>query len=126
MKVSVRTLVTMVFAGLFGFSWVGWDFRQPIQKPQPFDAEVWVTLASRDLSSDPGCLRGGMALDLIVRELLLGKTATQAVSLLGSPTSSQLGYWAYDLGQCSGWGWSNSELRLKFDKSAEVTNASFY
>ncbi len=126
MKGLMPAPLGVLLLGLVACGWVAWDFWQPVQHAQPFSSIGWVAAPLVDQSNDPGCFRGGMALDLIERRLLIGKTATEVVSLLRSPSSSPSGYWAYDLGQCAAWGWSDSALKLRFNNEAKVIAASFY
>ncbi|MCL0274610.1 hypothetical protein M2T36_27285, partial [Escherichia coli] len=56
-----------------------------------------------------------MALDLIEKNALNGKSAQQVSEMLGSPDEQGRDYWTYHLGQCPGMGWNDSDLRLSFD-----------
>ncbi len=123
----VSFVAVLVFLGLLVALWFFRDFRQPSHPPETFDARVWRSAAPvYGASNDPGCVRGGMAQDLIERQLLVGKSPPQVLELLGEPVRRGTGAWAYELGQCSGWGWSDSELLLEFDAgSTQVLRAVF-
>jgi hypothetical protein len=87
--------------------------------PEPFDADAWLAReALLAASNDPGCVRGGMAADLVRREVLRGRDATAVVEMLGTPRVEE-GAWDYPLGQC-GSTWAHNDLRLVFDASARV------
>ncbi len=58
---------------------------------------------------------GGMALDLIKTDLIINHNAEQVVALLGKPKASGKSDFSYALGQCSGFGWLNSILVVKFE-----------
>lgn len=89
-----------------------------------FDAAAWRTTAQvLEETNDPGCYRGGMAVDLIQTRALLGKTATEVIALLGDPESSD-GLWIYWVGQC-GRLWEHNALVVTFDAGARVKDAAF-
>jgi hypothetical protein len=105
-----------------------WVYRQPTHPPETFDAQGWkAAVPVYGASADPGCVRGGMAQDLIDRQLLVGKSAAQVRELLGEPDGRRSATaWTYELGQCSGWGWSDSVLLLEFDAGGtQVLRAVF-
>lgn len=126
MRTFQRLLLMALAAVIAGAAWTGWEFFQPSHDLEPFSAAAWARSAARDTSNDPGCFRGGMALDLIERRLLLGKSESELVSLVGQPGSRSAGQWVYPLGQCSGFGWYDSELRVSFNANARVNYASFH
>lgn len=106
-------------------AWMAWSFHQPTVSAEPFDPATWV--ASSELADglgDPGCVRGGMALDLIDRERLMGMTAEEVSALLRTPMRCGP-EWAYALGQCSGYGWHDSRLVVRFSLANRVTAAWF-
>lgn len=72
-------------------------------------------------SNDPGCIRGDMALDIIATDMLIGKTVTDTRALLGEPNKSSADALYYELGQCSGFGWYESELVVTLSKSQQVS-----
>jgi hypothetical protein len=120
-------VAVLALLGLSVAIWLFRDFRQPSQAAQTFDGAVWRSAAPvYGASNDPGCVRGGMAQDLIQRQLLVGKSVPQVLELMGQPERRDTGVWAYELGQCSGWGWSDSELLLEFDAGGtQVLRAVF-
>ena len=107
--------------------WLFWSHRQPTHPAEPFDARAWQAAAPvYQASADPGCVRGGMAQDLIERGTLRGLAPAAVLDLLGRPERQSGPAWAYELGQCSGWGWSDSELLVEFDASGtRVVRAVF-
>lgn len=74
-------------------------------------------------SNDPGCIRGDMALDIVATDMLIGKTVTDTTVLLGEPNKSSADALFYELGQCSGFGWYESELVVTLSKSQLVSKA---
>lgn len=119
-----RLAVGTFLAVAAGCGYVVWAASQPVEKPRPFDRMEWEQSALRVNSNDPGCFRGGMALDLIDRKVLLGMTRAEATSLLGTPESSTSGSLLYWVGQC-GFGWGQNELELTLGADAKVTKAVF-
>jgi hypothetical protein len=121
-------LLSLAGAVLVLAGWLFWSHRQPTHPAEPFDARAWQAAAPvYQASADPGCVRGGMAQDLIDRQLLVGKSAAQVRELLGEPDGRRSATaWTYELGQCSGWGWSDSVLLLEFDAGGtQVLRAVF-
>ena len=74
-------------------------------------------------SNDPGCIRGDMALDIVATDMLIGKTVADTRALLGEPNKSSADALYYELGQCSGFGWYESELVVNFSKSQRASKA---
>lgn len=104
---------------------MAWSFYQPSVSAEPFDQLTW--RARSELAGgvgDPGCVRGGMALDLIDRDHLNGMTAKEVSALLGAPTGHETD-WTYALGQCSGYGWHDSGLVVRFGPANRVASAWF-
>jgi hypothetical protein len=67
-----------------------------------------------------------MAVDLLQRSVLISKGSGEIIGLLGEPSERRdRGEWVYSLGQCSGFGWEHSELRVRFASGGTVKNASF-
>jgi hypothetical protein len=118
-KITMGALMA-VFAGCAYFAWA---MLQVTGKPQPFDAVTWRQSSLLDKSNDPGCFRGGMALDLINYKKLLGMSDPEVISLLGAPSSSSSGTWLYPVGQC-GLLWEQHELQVTFGSNSKVTHAS--
>jgi len=105
--------------------WLAWEFSRPVGPLEAFDKHTWLVrnfLLTEP--GDPGCVRGGMALDLIERKFLIGNLASDVTNLLGEPTGKG-NTWTYGLGQCSGLGWYNSELVVAFDRNSRVSTVSF-
>lgn len=118
-----RLLVAALLVLLAG-GWLLWNYRRPVMVPAPFDPLVW-RQPSADGSNDPACVRSAMALDLIEKNALNGKSAQQVREMLGSPDEQGRDYWTYHLGQCPGMGWNDSDLRLSFDGNmAQVQRAT--
>lgn len=118
-----RLLVAALLVLLAG-GWLLWNYRRPVMVPAPFDPLVW-RQPSADGSNDPACVRSAMALDLIEKNALNGKSAQQVSEMLGSPDEQGRDYWTYHLGQCPGMGWNDSDLRLSFDGNmAQVQRAT--
>lgn len=111
------TLVLMMAA----LAYARWAFLGPSHPPEAFVADEWrERLNVIANSNDPGCVRGGMALDLIDRELLDKLQAIQVATLLGPPDQQSNSSWGYELGQCSGFGWHNSRLLVKLGSTGLV------
>lgn len=84
-----------------------------------FDTAAWKAAAGTvAATNDRGCVRGGMAVDLVEKRNLIGATGTEVVSLLGSPQDAS-GQWSYDVGQCGTW-WGQNALVLTFDANGRV------
>jgi hypothetical protein len=116
------TAAVIGVAVLTGVAYVAWVVSSPTAKPLPFDPIQWKKSAALDLSNDPGCFRGGMALELANSKLLVGKTSSEVIALLGDASKVTAGVWSYSVGQC-GFGWEHNELALTFgaeDKVAQV------
>lgn len=113
-KLRHRLLVLLFFLVLAG-GWLLWNYKRPAtNQSTPFDPLVWKQPA--DGANDPACVRSTMALDLVEKDVLDGKSAQQVTELLGMPDEQGKGYWTYHLGQCPGMGWNDSDLRLAFDE----------
>jgi hypothetical protein len=76
---------------------------------QPFDSLTWKQLYETSQLNDPGCVRGGMALNLIDSGALVGAPREKVLFALGEPDSSQHHLLTFGLGQCH-WDWRHSEL----------------
>lgn len=123
MKTRHRLLVALFFVLLAG-GWLLWNYKRPVATPTPFDPIVWKQ-PSADGGNDPACVRSAMALDLVDKHALVGKSAQQVTELLGAPDERAQGTWTYHLGQCPGMGWNDSDLRLTFDAAmAQVQGAT--
>ena len=119
----LRKIVVAALAATFaGCIYVAWVISQPTESPRPFDPVKWEQAALLDTTADPGCFRGGMALDLIDRKALSGKTSTEVASLLGAPPNASASSWLYPVGQC-GFLWGHHDLQVTFGADAKVKHA---
>lgn len=113
-----RLLIAVLFLIVLVGAWLVWDSWRPATRSERFSPAAWKQAAIEGgASSEPSCARGGMALDLVDQDILPGKSDQQVLALLGAPDEKGPGYWTYHLGQCSGRGWNDSDLRLEFDGS---------
>ena len=122
---ALRSAVLLGAVVATGAVWGAWSFSQPSVERQPFVQPTWAAGAEtvNDIG-DPGCVRGGMALDLIETGRLMKMSMDEVFSLLGRPR--QYGpEWSYSLGQCSGYGWHHSDLEVRFDSAGRVVLAFF-
>lgn len=101
---------------------ISWAFTGFHARHESFEDSRWVALREHADMYDPGCIRGGMALDLVRSEILIGlpKDALQATLVV--PSFSQPDMASYALGQCS-WDWRDSELAVHLDESGNVKRA---
>ena len=122
-----RLLIAVLFLIVLAIAWLVWDLWQPDTRIEHFSPTAWKQAAIEGVASgEPSCVRGGMALDLIDQDILPGQSDQQVLALLGAPDEKHPGYWIYHLGECSGRGWNDSDLRLQFDASNTlVTSATF-
>lgn len=119
----LRKIVVVALAATFaGCIYVAWVISQPTESLRPFDPVKWEQAALLDTTADPGCFRGGMALDLIDRKALSGMTSPEVVSLLGAPPNSSSGSWFYPVGQC-GFLWEHYDLQVTFGADGKVKHA---
>lgn len=114
--------VTRAVLGAAALACVAWGvlaFSATRPERVSFDPATWKARAGvLEKTNDPGCFRGGMAIDLIETKALLGATAAEAVARLGRPESSD-GSWIYWVGQCGRW-WEQNVLVVTFDAGAKV------
>jgi hypothetical protein len=113
--------VAVVVLALVVWTWS--SFYEVIETQRPFDRSEWLAAPHRDTSADPGCYRGGMALDVVRSARLIGKDAAYTESVLGPPEGRSPGVWHYSIGQCTGFGWHNTDLLIHFDSRFMVTKA---
>ena len=102
-----------------------WTFSKTVESEQTriFEAYEWKRLlAVINESSDPGCVRGDMAQDLIDNKRLVGLMKAQVAVVLGNPDESHVGRWLYSVGQC-GFDWRLSFLVIRFDLNEKATYA---
>ena len=107
-------------------SYIAWSFYYGVEaESTTFSPAAWKEKANVYAhNSDPGCVRGGMALDIVATDLLQRKSIFEVKALLGEPDGKKEQGIYYELGQCSGLGWHNSVLQVAFSSNQQVTNAS--
>lgn len=119
-------LLLLAVAALAAAAWLWRSERQAAYLPERFDATRWKATLASGGATDPACVRGGMALDVMRQQTLLGKSGPQVVELLGEPDERSPAAWTYHLGECPGWGWNDSDLRLNFDTTTtQVQSVTF-
>lgn len=96
-----------------------------IQEPiETFNSRQWKERTNElFLKNDPGCVRGGMALDLMDSEILTGLNRSAVLDLLGNPNRAPATSLEYDLGQCH-WDSKHSYLEISFDNAHLVKNTN--
>ena len=120
---TLKKIATIMFvAVLAGCAYFAWVISQPTEKSRPFDHVTWKQTTLLDTSNDPGCFRGGMALDIIDQDRLLGMSDPEVISLLGVPPNSSSGSWLYPVGQC-GFLWGHHDLQVTFGADGKVKHA---
>jgi len=122
LRITLATCVAVLLA--YG-SYVVWSFYYGIEADRtPFSPVAWKEKANVYAhNSDPGCVRGGMALDIVATRFLQGKSITEVKLLLGEPDETKQEGVYYELGQCSGLGWHDSVLQVGFRNNQQVTTA---
>ena len=119
----LRKIVVAALAAIFaGCIYVAWVISQPTESLRPFDPVKWEQAALLDTTADPGCFRGGMALDLIDKKALSGKTSPEVAFLLGAPPKASSSSWLYPVGQC-GFLWGHHDLQVTFGADGKVKHA---
>lgn len=111
-------LLALIFSVALAF-WV--DFQGFDAKPASFDKNQWkIGREQIKQNGDPGCVLGGMANHLRRNNLLALMPLQELIALLGSPdrTESKDLYW--EIGQCHGGGWKNSQLRIELDANGRA------
>ena len=125
MPVSKVVIVSLAIAVASIPIWVAWEYSRPYAPIETFDRHAWLARNYLvTIPGDPGCVRGGMALDLIDRKSLVGNLASDITNLLGEPTKKGAS-WSYDLGQCSDFGWNGSNIVITFDDRSRVSKVDF-
>ena len=66
-----------------------------------------------------------MALDVLQKRLLNGKSRPEVLELLGPLHTGRDFEFVYDVGQCSGFGWEHSQLLVRFGQDGKVRDAHF-
>lgn len=87
---------------------------------QHFEAAAWKSLRDSAELNDPGCVRGGMAIDLVNSGVLIGLSRMELLMKLGDASESKPDLISFALGQCH-WDWKHSELAVLIDPSSRVT-----
>lgn len=130
MMKALRILLRIVAAcaaavGAYGI-YIVWSFYFGVEAERSaFSAATWKERANVYAhNSDPGCVRGGMALDIVATDLLKGKSISAVKALLGNPDGTKGKEIYYELGQCSGLGWHDSVLQVALSNDELVTNVS--
>jgi hypothetical protein len=124
-RILIRIGMLFAFVLIVLIGWLVWFFHFGVDaRDERFEANLWNERANvYSVSNDPGCVRGGMAVDLLKRNLLLAKSSAEVNELLGRPDKSDSASISYELGQCSGFGWESSILRVGFDENGKVKRA---
>lgn len=124
-KVLRIILVLSVGCLLAYVGYLAWSFYYGVEAERsPFLPAAWKNKANVYAhNSDPGCVRGGMALDIVATNLIQGKSITEVQSLLGEPYETRKSGIRYELGQCSGHGWHSTVLQVNISSNQQVTNA---
>lgn len=119
--ITITTVIAIVALGCA----LAWSYNFGIEAERTaFIPAKWKERANiYAYSNDPGCARGDMALDIVATDMLVGKTITEITALLGEPNKSSADALFYELGQCSGFGWYESELVVILSKSQLVSKA---
>ncbi|MDP2868230.1 hypothetical protein [Methyloversatilis sp.] len=123
---ALRFALAFCGASIIAFTgYLGWSFHYGVEAERsPFSAAAWKQKENVYAhSNDPGCVRGGMAIDIVSTKLLQEKSIAEVKLLLGEPDKEKQEQVYYDLGQCSGFGWENSILQVSFSNGQRVTNA---
>ena len=125
LRITLITLATCMAVLLAYGSYIAWSFHFGVEAERtPFSPVAWKERSNvYEHNSDPGCIRGGMALDIVATNLLQGKSITEVKLLLGEPDGTMEEGVYYELGQCSGLGWHDSVLLVDFRNNQQVTNA---
>ena len=106
--------------------YLAWSFYYGVEAERStFSPASWKEKANVYAhSADLGCVRGGMAIDIVETNLLRGKPIAEVKTLLGEPDGAKEGQIYYELGQCSGHGWHNTIFQISFIKNQQVANAA--
>lgn len=117
-KITATLILSVSLAAL-----LYWYLNLPTAKAVSFNQRLWLEASSLDQENDPGCYRGGMAIELVEKRLLNGKTAPEIISLIGLPSSSTAGSWIYPVGQC-GMLWEHFHLRVDIGSEGKAIGAA--
>jgi hypothetical protein len=126
LRITLKALAICVAVLLAYGGYTAWSFYFGVEAERtPFSPVAWEERSNVYAhNSDPGCIRGGMALDIVATNLLQGKSITEVKLLLGEPDGKKEEGVYYELGQCSGLGWHDSVLLVDFRNNRQVTNAN--
>jgi hypothetical protein len=127
MTKTLRTVVSIILGcALVYTAWLVWVFYYGVEAERTkFSPVAWKQKGNMySQNNDPGCVRGGMALDIVAEKLLQGKSKDEVKLLLGEPNNEKASVIYYELGQCSGLGWHNTALRVNFGNKQLVSNAT--
>jgi len=122
----LRIAAIVVVGGALAYSaLLAWSFYYDINTERAaFSSATWKEKANVYAhNSDPGCVRGDMALDIVATNLLQGQRIADVKALLGEPDGAKKSVIYYELGQCSGLGWHDSVLQVNFSSNQQVINA---
>ena len=125
-KTLLSTFLAIIIGILALLGYLTWSYHYDVSAVRTsFASDIWQdnTNIYAD-SNDPGCIRGGMAIDLVETKLLRGKTISEVTYLLGDPIEASDQALHYELGQCSGFGWYNTLLSVSVNNNGEVSRAS--
>ena len=117
-KIFLSLVALIIFIILLFIASMTWAYYFEVSAVRGrFNSAAWIKQGNPYSESfDPGCVRGGMALDLIKTDLIINHNTEQGVALLCKPQAITKSDFSYALGQCSGFGWLNSILVVKFEK----------
>lgn len=126
LRLSLITLAICLAVLLAYGSYLTWSFYYGVEAERTlFSSAIWKEKSNVFAhNSDPGCVRGGMALDIVATHVLQGMSITQVKTLLGEPDGTKGDGVYYELGQCSGLGWHNTVLQVDYRNNEQVTNVS--
>jgi hypothetical protein len=115
-KVFTAVIWLFILAALLFIAGIVWSYYFEVSAVrEPFISSEWIKQENPySESGDPGCVRGGMALDLIKNNLIINRNTEEVIALLGQPSSPSKINFSYELGQCSGLGWESSVLVIEF------------
>lgn len=88
MAKTLRIALIAAAGAVFTYGgFLAWSFHYGVEAERtPFLSAVWKEKAAVYAhGSDPGCVRGGMALDIVATRLLDEKPVAEVKSLLGEP-----------------------------------------
>lgn len=126
MAKALRIALIVAAGAVFTYAgFLTWSYHYGVEAERtPFSPAAWKERAAVYAhDSDPGCIRGGMALDIVATRLLDEKPLADVKALLGEPDDTDQSSVRYALGQCSGFGWHDSLLQVNLNGKQRVINA---